>query len=141
MTSETGVPVVSPSNTPERIFTVSGSRRCVVKRDWPGLRRSSQCWRSAAVSATRGGTPSTTQPMADPWLSPQVVKRKVSPKLLPAIGRAPEREEVDLQGWDAKFFSSSARRSEERRVGKECVSTCRSLCAPFSQKKKYRQTN
>src|SRR3546814_6766530 len=62
----------------------------------------------SAVSATRGGTPSTTQPMADPWLSPQVVKRKVSPKLLPAIGRAPEREEVDLQGWDAKFFSSSA---------------------------------
>src|SRR3546814_15388835 len=27
-------------------------------------------------------------------------------------------------------------RSEERRVGKECVSTCRSRCAPYHQKKK-----
>jgi hypothetical protein len=26
-------PVVSSSNTPDRIFTSSGSRRCVVKRD------------------------------------------------------------------------------------------------------------
>ena len=34
--SEIGVPVVRPSNTPERICTWSVSRRCVVKRDWPG---------------------------------------------------------------------------------------------------------
>src|SRR5690349_16210883 len=59
------------------IFTWSGSRRCVVNRDCPGLRRSSQCGIS-------GGTPSTTTPMAGPWLSPQVVKRKSVPKLLPA---------------------------------------------------------
>src|SRR3546814_19959910 len=26
-------------------------------------------------------------------------------------------------------------RSEERRVGKECVSTCRSRCSPYNQKK------
>ena len=30
----------------------------------------------------RGGQPSTTQPIAGPWLSPQVVKRKRWPKLL-----------------------------------------------------------
>src|SRR3546814_924745 len=89
MSSAIGVPVVSPSKTPERIFTASGSRRWVVKRDWPGLRRSSQCCRSSGARAMPGGTPSTTQPMAGPWLSPQVVKRKVSPKLLPAIGGAP----------------------------------------------------
>src|SRR3546814_14591299 len=28
------------------------------------------------------------------------------------------------------------RRSEERRVGTECVSTCRSRCSPYHQKKK-----
>src|SRR3546814_15101566 len=28
-------------------------------------------------------------------------------------------------------------RSEERRVGKECVSTCRSRWSPYHQKKKY----
>src|SRR3546814_19703523 len=27
-------------------------------------------------------------------------------------------------------------RSEERRVGKECVSTCRSRCSPYHKKKK-----
>ena len=64
---------------------MSGSRRCVVKRDWPGLRCSSQGWMSASVSGMRGGTPSTTQPMAGPWLSPQVVKRKRWPKLLADI--------------------------------------------------------
>src|SRR5229473_6252647 len=84
MRREIGVPVVWPSKTPDRILTWSGSRRCVVKRDWPGLRRSSQCWISAAASTRRGGTPSTTQPIAGPWLSPQVVKRKIVPKLLPA---------------------------------------------------------
>src|SRR3546814_13691578 len=31
-------------------------------------------------------------------------------------------------------------RSEERRVGKECVSTCRSRCSPYHSKKKiYKQ--
>src|SRR3546814_13443782 len=32
--------------------------------------------------------------------------------------------------------SSSPRRSEERRVGKECVSTCRSRWSPYHYKKK-----
>src|SRR5258708_35163462 len=40
---------------------------------------------SASASGMRGGTPSTTQPSDGPWLSPQVVKRKAPPKLLPAI--------------------------------------------------------
>src|SRR3546814_13465878 len=37
------------------------------------------------------------------------------------------------QGFDA--------RSEERRVGKECVSTCRSRWAPYHKKKKNNNTN
>ena len=77
-----GVPVVRPSNTPDRMRTSSGSCRCVVKRDWPGRRRSSQGWMSASDSAMRGGQPSTTQPIAGPWLSPQVVTRNRWPKLL-----------------------------------------------------------
>src|SRR3546814_11920763 len=32
----------------------------------------------------------------------------------------------------------SGRRSEERRVGKECVSTCRSRWSPYHQKKKIK---
>src|SRR5215813_4338573 len=68
--------------------TVSGSRRWVVKRDWPGRRRSSQCWISGSVSAMRGGMPSTTQPIAGPWLSPQVVTRNSVPKLFADMGSA-----------------------------------------------------
>src|SRR3546814_12854838 len=32
---------------------------------------------------------------------------------------------------DAQAFCASIRRSEERRVGKECVSTCRSRWSPY----------
>src|SRR3954454_390298 len=65
--------------------TASGSRRWVVKRDWPGRRRSSSAWISASSRGMRGGTPSMTTPIAGPWLSPQVVKRNKFPKLLPAM--------------------------------------------------------
>ena len=37
----------------------------------------------------RGGVPSTTQPIAGPWLSPQLVNLKRVPKLLPAMNRPP----------------------------------------------------
>src|ERR1700746_291565 len=40
---------------------------------------------SGSASGIRGGTPSTTTPIAGPWLSPQVVKRNSVPKLLPAM--------------------------------------------------------
>jgi hypothetical protein len=44
---------------------------------------------SASESDKRGGHPSTTQPMAGPWLSPQVVTRKRWPKLLwDMVGRS-----------------------------------------------------
>src|SRR5205807_1001318 len=41
---------------------------------------------SGSANGIRAGTPSTTTPIAGPWLSPQVVKRNSVPKLLPAIG-------------------------------------------------------
>ena len=37
---------------------------------------------SASVSAIRGGQPSTTQPIAGPWLSPKVVTRNIWPNVL-----------------------------------------------------------
>src|SRR3546814_13554596 len=42
---------------------------------------------------------------------------------------------VEAQGKDYSPAQISAR-SEERRVGKECVSTCRSRWSPFHKKKK-----
>ena len=75
-------PVRSSAKTPDRILTASGSRRCVVKRDWPGRRRSRSAWMSAASSGIIGGQPSTTQPSAGPWLSPKVVTRNRWPNVL-----------------------------------------------------------
>ena len=36
------------------------------------------------LTVSLGGTPSTTQPTPPPWLSPNVVTRKLWPKVLPA---------------------------------------------------------
>src|SRR3569623_2956953 len=94
---EIGVPVVtwaapnfssvrSSEKTPERIFTASGSWRWVTNVPWPGRRFSSQTCTSAAASAIPGGQPSTTQPRAGPWLSPQVVTRNRWPKVLCDMG-------------------------------------------------------
>src|SRR5215472_14696269 len=98
MISWIGVPVVTPSKTPLRILTRSSSCRCVVKRDWPGLRLSSHCWMSGSASGRRGGTPSTTTPIAGPWLSPHVVKRNSVPKELPAIVRSGHRDVRRVDG-------------------------------------------
>src|SRR3546814_19862802 len=48
------------------------------------------------------------------------------------------RADEDAQGSGSGFQSA---RSEERRVGKECVSTCRSRWAPKTEKKQKKQTN
>src|SRR3546814_4554363 len=38
---------------------------------------------------------------------------------------------ISLIGWLRSTLTTSADRSEERRVGKECVSTCRSRWSPY----------
>src|SRR3546814_18778607 len=60
-------------------------------------------------------------------------------------GRLPEREAILRLAVHAGFLELRGRRthaelrrrrSEERRVGKECVSTCRSRWSPYHYKKK-----
>src|SRR3546814_11609422 len=51
-----------------------------------------------------------------------------SPRSERRIARAHHDTVIDIRPVDA--------RSEERRVGKECVSTCRSLWSPYPYKKK-----
>jgi hypothetical protein len=83
-----GVPVVrrpslrSSSNTPDRMRTASGSWRWVTNLPWPGPALVEEGLDLPAVMARPGGTPSTTQPRAGPWLSPQVVTRNRWPKVL-----------------------------------------------------------
>src|SRR3546814_15858349 len=47
--------------------------------------------------------------------------------------------EEQLATPEAALAMEQALRSEERRVGKECVSTCRSRWSPYHDKKKYRK--
>src|SRR3546814_18106430 len=50
----------------------------------------------------------------------------------PGVGIAGSRDDID--------GDQRQERSEERRVGKECVSTCRSRCAPYNSKTKQKDT-
>src|SRR3546814_12311290 len=65
------------------------------------------------------------------------VDREVGDQLLvaerrAAEPRAPERaQELHLADDDLDEATAAHRRSEERRVGKECVSTCRSRWSPY----------
>src|SRR3546814_12902374 len=45
--------------------------------------------------------------------------------------------DLGFHDFDA-FRAGLQNRSEERRVGKECVSTCRSRCEPYHSKKKQK---
>src|SRR3546814_13413868 len=59
-------------------------------------------------------------------------------------GRLHQGESKDDPGTDQCHGSRPAfhqKRSEERRVGKECVSTCRSRWPPYHYKKKQRKKN
>src|SRR5215831_10772274 len=53
---------------------------------------------SGSASGRRGGTPSTTTPIAGPWLSPHVVKRNSVPKELPAMARSDHRDVRRVDG-------------------------------------------
>src|SRR3546814_11752872 len=63
----------------------------------------------------------------DPWMEPKAFKsaHDVSVFVCPRMGHM------------HNFATTRSLRSEERRVGKECVSTCRSRWSPYNYKKKY----
>ena len=82
-TTEIGVPVVLPSNTPDKILALSPSLRCVVNFDCPGLRLSRKIWISSSERGRPEGHPSTTTPTALPWDSPHVVILNRLPMLDP----------------------------------------------------------
>ena len=74
--------------------TWSGSCRGETFFDVPGRRRSRNRWTQASSSSSPGGQPSTTQPIAGPWLSPQVVSRNRWPKLLMLIRCPPPNDRI-----------------------------------------------
>src|SRR5688572_9370677 len=95
------VPVVRPSNTPERIFTRSGSWRWLVNCDVPVRLGSRSAWMSASNRPRPGGHPSTIAPIAGPWLSPKVVTQKERPIVLPDIVESLARQ---IRGAQQEYF-------------------------------------
>src|SRR3546814_11590080 len=65
---------------------------------------------------------------AETYLSPTLRALMPAPAVLKDMDRAASRIAQAIRDGEA--------RSEERRVGKECVSTCRSLWSPCNSKKK-----
>src|SRR3546814_9934162 len=55
--------------------------------------------------------------------------------LLQLVGPDRGRVTAGLHGFGPRLDDEQLARSEERRVGKECVSTCRSRWSPFHSKK------
>src|SRR3546814_13535943 len=53
----------------------------------------------------------------------------------------PERYWLLIEHGDTEICKTYPGRSEERRVGKECVSTCRSRWSPYHSKKKTRTSH
>src|SRR3546814_17009912 len=73
-----------------------------------------------------------------PQQHPAAVRRGDEGDARPYQDRQPGRSERQLWPVDPRGRTQADRglRSEERRVGKECVSTCRSRWSPYHQNKK-----
>src|SRR3546814_12283112 len=95
----------------------------VCSSDLPAQRRSGgpDCAKGHLPHGSRGGRGSRTRAVPDGrWLSPHHARR----------GHRYEGPHHE------KSWARGRTRSEERRVGKECVSTCRSRWSPYHEKKK-----
>src|SRR3546814_12393706 len=118
---------------------------------------SSSSWSHPATSNTTSGSTVTEPSASSPRLSRRTTKRLFSPPTKRwSSMTTPELSQSSFHRIGAKssasmdhsstasspsidrmrYRSSREPRSEERRVGKECVSTCRSRGAPYHKKKK-----
>jgi hypothetical protein len=105
---------------PERISTSSGSRRCVTWREVPGLRRSSSAWMSAALIASPGGQPSTTQPIAGPCDSPNEVTANRVPMVLPDMARLAQTHQQVVRPH-ARMLATGLWRHAQHLINKRCA--------------------
>src|SRR3546814_15295254 len=112
-------PSSSPTNPPVPSTNLSRSGRAAALGDVPGphLVRPGR----HQLGLHRGGPAGLTAPFADLVLS---AKEPVHGADRPQVGAFIEEGRPDLGG-------GLVTRSEERRVGKECGSTCRSRWSPY----------
>src|SRR3546814_13521798 len=110
-------------------------------------RRHTRC---ALVTGVQTCALPITVPPAGTWLSGKLDRKQMQKlRIEDLLQRKPiridqTRVSKDLKGkrvlvTGAAGSIGSEIRTEERRVGKECISTCRSRCSPFHQKKKQKK--
>src|SRR3546814_14751772 len=63
-----------------------------------------------------------------------IAKHLAKPAQCKAVGDAVRIATLDRKQHGGRILLADGRRSEERRVGKECVSTCRSRWSPYPTK-------
>src|SRR3546814_14835336 len=80
------------------------------------------------LTRVRAG-PTCVRQLAD-W-GADVIKIEEPPKSKAGEGLGGPRDGFDFQNLHRNKRSITLNRSEERRVGKECVSTCRSRWSPY----------
>src|SRR5579884_71678 len=100
---------------------------------------------SASVNGIRGGQPSTTQPIAGPWLSPKVVTRNRWPNVLKdmtppqpnssnarvyqaVVSRAFWRVKLDCASQASGTFGSLAHSAWSRAASNEFAAQTKAVC-------------
>src|SRR3546814_16627069 len=85
-----------------------------------------------------GGSPAPEVPEAvqEAWRRLHEYSRGIAEQFREDASHVREEETETIRGWTGKAIqicgaADLLRRSEERSVGKECVSTCRSRWAPY----------
>src|SRR3546814_12433730 len=99
------------------------------------------------LNETTSGKPSGPAPMTSLFMNSQLkfAVRTTPSRVFYAVSPMLIVAEPEIYG-DKKFVvlrypkKMAGWRSAERRVGKECVSTCRSLCSTYNSKKKNTNT-
>src|SRR3546814_11212813 len=84
--------------------------------------------------ARSAGKPDFSQADIDAyWKAKGKVSEQADPEFIDAVRKGDRIGNIDYSSWDAATLAdfNKQNRSEERRVGKECVSTCRSRWSPY----------
>src|SRR3546814_191069 len=83
------------------------------------------------VTPTTDGVATAAQALGSKAFRPQDLADLIEGRLIDAMQSVAARETMDHLHENRGSYVREVKRSEERRVGKECVSTCRSRWSPY----------
>src|SRR3546814_16335363 len=111
--------------------------KCRVRQD-AGSDRSVRIALGPLATVSRGFLALMVLVLASPAWAASTADAPLAPVLEPLLAGEFYLQQGDYPRAAGQYLVAAQQRSEERRVGKECVSTCRSRWSPYHYKK---QTN